>query len=381
MRFLLIMLAMVASARAAFAADCTGSTCGPETLWIGTQGSGPGQGIFTATLDPRTGALAGLRLAAQTERSTWIVRDPKRPILYTVREVGNDGSTQGGVLSFAIGPGGTLRPLGEVSSGGGGPTYLSLDRRGKALFVANFGGGQVSVVPVAVDGKLAAPVSVRTDTGSGPHRRQKGPHAHGVVVDPSGRFVLVPDFGADRVFVYRLDAATGELAPAGTPTFAVPPGSGPRHLVFAADGKAAFLLTELTAQVYVLGWDARIGELSKRSTIALDPTDAPGTRSSGEIGLSRDGRTLYVSNRRNDTIQVFSVGAHDKALREIQSIASGGHLPWSFALDPKQQWLVVAHQGSETVTVLRRDVRSGELDPAGPAFAVPKAVHIAFDGA
>lgn len=373
MRFLLIILAMLVPVRVAAAAG------GTETLWIGTQGSGPGQGIFTATLDPKTGAMSGLRLAAETERPTWIVRDPKRPILYTVHEAGNDGSTQGGVLSFAIGPGAMLRPLGEVASGGGGPTHLSLDRPGKTLFVANFGGGQVSAVPVAANGKLSPPISVQTDSGSGPHRRQKGPHAHGAVVDPSGRFVLAPDLGADRVFVYRFAAATQQLSPAATPFLSLPPGSGPRHLIFAPDGKTAFLLTELTAQVVVLGWDARTGQLSERTAIAVDPAGAPDARSVGEIALSKDGRFLYVSNRRTDTIQVFAVGARDGTLREIQSIASGGHLPWSFALDPSEQWLVVAHQGSETVTTLRRDARTGKLDPAGPALAVPKSVHIAFD--
>jgi 6-phosphogluconolactonase len=378
MRFLLIILAMLTPARTAMAANCAGAACETERLWIGTQGSGPGQGIFSATLDTRTGALAGLRLAAEIERPTWIVRDPKRPILYTVHEAGNDGATQGGVLSFAIEPNAMLRPLGEVPSGGGGPTHLSLDGAGKTLFVANFGGGQVSAIPVAANGRLSPPVSVQTDSGSGPHRRQKGPHAHGAVIDPSGRFVLAPDLGADRVFVYRFDAATRQLSPAASPFLSLPPGSGPRHLLFASDGKTAFLLTELTAQVVVLGWDAHTGALTLRTSVAVDPAGAPDARSVGEIALSKDRRFLYISNRRDDTIQVYAVD-RDAAPVEIQKIASGGHLPWSFALDPKERWLVVAHQGSETVTALRRDARTGRLDPAGPALAVPKSVHIAFD--
>ena len=44
--------------------------------------------------------------------------------------------------------------------------------------------------------------------------RQKGPHAHAINFDPSGRLVFVCDLGADKVFAYNFDAATGKLSPA-----------------------------------------------------------------------------------------------------------------------------------------------------------------------
>jgi 6-phosphogluconolactonase len=141
---------------------------------------------------------------AEVERPTWVLMDPARPVLYAVSEVGNAGDRIAEVLSFSVRKdNASLVPLSRTSSCGGGATHLALHPAGSRLFVANFGGGQVATLSVAVDGTLGAALSVQTTYGSGPHRRQSGPHAHGVTLDPSGRFLLVPDMGADRVFVYR----------------------------------------------------------------------------------------------------------------------------------------------------------------------------------
>ncbi|WBQ15720.1 lactonase family protein [Sphingobium yanoikuyae] len=349
----------------------------PMRLYIGTQGSGPGQGIWAARFDLVTGILDDLHLVAEVERPTWLVRDPKRPLLYAVSETGNDGQAQGGVLGFAVDPAsGALTPLGRVDSGGSGATHLSLDPVSRTVFVANYGSGQVAAIALKPDGSPDAVQSVQTHAGSGPHRRQKGPHAHAAVIDPSGHYLLSPDLGADRLFLSRFDSKTRALT--ALAPIAFPPGSGPRHLVFSPDGRFAFLDTELTGEVYAYRWDACQGVLTQAARVALDAPDFAGTRSASELAVSADGRFLYVANRGANLLQLFAIDRRSGALSEQQRIDCGGRGPWSFGLDPTGRWLIVANQASGNLSVFAVDRASGKLSATANSLAVDKPVAIAF---
>lgn len=202
-----------------------------------------------------------------------------------------------------------------------------------------------------------------------------------MVTDPSGRFALVADFGADRVFVYRFDRATRALS-AGTPdgprTYATAPGSGPRRLAFHPSGRTVHLLNELTADIQTLHWNPEDGTLTHRQSL---PTDAPGhtgTTSAAELAISRDGRFLYTSNRGENTLLVFSADRRTGLLTQVQRISCGGLTPWSFSLHPSGSWLFVANQASNTVNLFAVDPRSGQLTDTGASVPVPKPACITF---
>lgn len=365
----------------------------PETsrqtlAFVGTQGSGPEQGVVGVRLDPQTGALSSLGVVGAMERPTWVLADPAHHRLFAVSETGNDGVTHGTVTGFVYDPAtGALTPKGRADSGGGGPTHLALSADGRTLFVANYGTGHVSAISVSAllaagDGKPAAqPVSVDTHTGSGPHKRQKGPHAHGVTVDPSGRWVLSPDLGTDKVFVYRFDPAKGTLSPAAEPFVTLPPASGPRHIVFAPDGRHAFLMTEMGGAITSFAWDAGRGRLTELASIQLDPADFAGTRSGSEIAVSRDGRFLYAGNRAANRIQIYAV-RQDGSLSPVDAVASGGQVPWGFSLSGDGKWLVVANQGGAqaggNLAVFAVDRASGRLTATGAGLELGKPTSISF---
>lgn len=363
------------AAPAAFAASST------ETLvYVGTQGAEPGQGIFAARLDARTGRLSSLGLAAELQRPTWLTAHPALPVLYAVSEMGNDGKSQGSLHTLRADPDtGRLTLAGTVASGGGGPTHLALDTTSKSLLVANYGTGQVAALPVLADATLGPPASVQADQGSGPNPRQKGPHAHGVALDPSRRFALVADFGADRLFVYRYDRASHRLSPAETLPEALPPGTGPRRLAFHPDGRLVFLISELVPELRAYRWDARQGRLALVQTLSLagDPAKAALARGA-ELAISRDGRFVYASVRGEDALVVHAVERRTGHLTEIQRLPAGGQAPWSFAIDPSGRWMLVANQASNTVVVFARDPATGRLGPTSQSMAVAKPTSIAY---
>jgi 6-phosphogluconolactonase len=356
---------------------CPVGTCAGTLVYIGTQGAEPGQGIFAARLDPKTGKLTPLGLAIEAQRPTWLTAHPTLPVLYAVSEVGNDGKSHGSVSALRADLNtGALSLIGTVDSGGGGPTHLSLDLPSRTLLVANYGTGQVAALPVLADAALGPPASVQTDQGSGPSPRQKSAHAHGVTLDPSRRFALVADLGADRVFVYRYDRKTRQLG--AMTAEALPPGSGPRHLAFHPNGRFLFLLSELTPELRAYRWDARRGRLTLVQMLsAADPAKA-GVARGAELVVSPDSRFAYVSVRGEDALVVYAVDHRTGAATEIQRLAAGGVSPWSFGIAPGGRWMLVANQGSNAVVVFARDPATGRLSPTQESMSVSKPVSVAY---
>jgi 6-phosphogluconolactonase len=339
-----------------------------QRIYIGTQG----KAIVSARFDGSTGALSALDTAAQIERPTWVVAHRARPLLYAVSETGVAGTSQGKVFGFAADAAGGLRPLAGPDSGGSGPTHLALDPVSGTIFAAHYGSGHIAALPIGANGAPGPVASVQQDVGSGPSPRQKGPHAHGSALHPSGRILAVADLGADRVFLYRFDRKTRALAP-NPATIEIPAGHGPRHLAFDPAGKFLFLITELVPELRVYRWnDGAPALVETRSTLA-----APLEKASGaELRVSADGRFVYVSNRVEDSIAGYAI-AVDGSLREVTRVKTD-KTPWSFSIAPDGRWLLVANQGAGTVTVHARDPKTGIIAPASQSLAVEKPTSIAF---
>lgn len=347
-------------------------------FYIGTQGDGPGLGIFHGTLNPETGDMALLGLAAQVRRPTWLEPDHARGLLFAVSEIGNKGECEGEVFSFALGnPDAPLRQIGHQSAIGGGTTHLCIDPSGEVLFSANFGGGQASRIAIGTDGTLGPTTLSAPHSGSGPHPRQNKPHPHGVALSPDRKFLLVPDMGNDRIMIHAL-SPTGfaDTAPTEHP---LPAGSGPRLALFGPGGRYLYLLSELSAEVFVLEWNSATGTLRDVARAALDHPDAEGGASAAAFVLSADGQYLYASNRRSHTICTFAIDPQSGLPTLIQSISCGGERPWGAALSPDQRWLLVANQASDTVRAFRRSPEDGTLEAGGGAtVSVPMPTHVAF---
>jgi 6-phosphogluconolactonase len=357
---------------------CPMATCAGQLVYIGTQSDAPGQGVFAARLDPKTGKLTPLGLALEAQRPTWLASHPTQPVLYAVSEVGNDGKSHGRVSTLRADPRtGMLSVIGTVDSGGGGPTHLSLDLPSNTLLVANYGTGQVAALPVLADATLGSPASVQADQGSGPSPRQKSAHAHGVTLDPSRRFALVTDLGADRIFIYRYDRKAHRLG--ASTAEALPPGAGPRHLAFHPRGRLLFVLSELRPELRSYRWDARRGRLALVQTISVsaDPAKA-GVARGAEVAVSRDGRFVYASVRGEDVLVVYAVNARTGGLTEVQRVAANGLSPWSFGIDLGGRWMLVTNQGSNTVVVFARDPATGRLSPTQESLSVNKPVSVAY---
>jgi len=287
------------------------------------------------------------------------------------------------VAAYSIDPtSGKLTELNQQTSGGKGPCFVGLDRDGTNAFVANYGDGVVSVIPIATDGSLGVPSSRVQHEGKGPNeKRQQGPHAHSFFVDPTNRFALAADLGIDKVMIYKLDAATGVITPNVPPTANVAPGAGPRHLAFAPSGKFVYVVNEIGNTVSAFKWDADHGAMEEFQTVTTLPDDFKEQNTTAEILVHRSGKFLYASNRGHDSIAVFSVDPASGKLTPQGQTPTGGKTPRNFNIDPSGKWLLAAHQNSDTIKVFSIDPSSGALTTTDHQIQVGSPTCIKFVGA
>ncbi|MFJ4066459.1 lactonase family protein [Pseudomonas sp. NPDC089996] len=346
-------------------------TAHAATLLVGSYTDGQSQGIYRYQFDDKTGQIADKPLqVVKSVSPSWLVLSADQRQLFAVNETPN-----GHVSSFSVSPEGDIKPLNQVGSQGDEPTHASLSRDQRFLFVANYSvapdpGGSLVVIPVAKDGKLSKVVQQLRHKPSGVNaERQAGAHVHSLVLSPDGLHVYASDLGADKVFIYRYDGASLKepLTKAIPASVDLPPGSGPRHLLFDAKGRHAYLTLEMSGEVVM--FEVKDDALLERQRLPLTDQQDAAAKASGGLHLSADGRFLYVSNRGTaNEIVVFSVGKDDGQLTFLQRRSAEGDHPREFALDPSDNFLLVANQKSNQIVVMRRDPRSGKLGETVQTF-------------
>jgi len=347
-----------------------------EPLYVGTYtDDGHSDGIYLLHMDPRSGQLRSVASFNAGANPSFLAIHPNGDALYAVNEIAS-----GAVAAFAIASGsGALTRLDEQPSEGSAPCFVSVDRSGRVALVANYDSGSVALLPIGADGALARAPSVDQHSGSGPNAdRQAGPHAHCIVADPTNRFALSADLGADRVFLYRLDPEGGSLRRIAGGEAVMKAGAGPRHLAFHPTLPFVFVANELDSTVATLRFDAERGILSLLDARSTLPAGWTGTNYPADIHIAPSGRTLYVSNRGHDSLAVFSVAAATGALSLVQAVSTRGDWPRNFTLDPSGRWLLVANQKSNSIVVFSRDMDHGTLTETGQRITLPSPVCLRF---
>ena len=354
---------------------------GNNVLFVGTQTKESSKGIYAYRWDAAKGEIELIGLAAETENPTFLAVSPDGKYLYAANEVDTfHWQTGGGVSSFAIdAKGGKLTAINSVSAKGPGTCHVEVDHTGRAVFCANYTGGSAASFHVKADGGLTEAVSFFQYTGHGPNPDQEAAHAHRVTVTPDNKIVLVNDLGLDCIHIYKLDAATAKLTPHDPAEWKSEPGAGPRALRFHPNGKWAYCVLELSSEVAALRWDAQAGSLTTLQTLSLIPKGYTGKKPhASEIVLDRSGHFAYAADRFDDVLVSFSVDPATGKLTKLGSSKYGGKTPRHIALDPTEQWMLVANQDSDNISVVKRDAKTGLLAETGKEFSIVNPQCLVF---
>lgn len=326
-------------------------TTAPRVFYAGGYAAAEQPGLQRFAFDPATGEPAARGAFAGIANPSFLVLHPTGPWLYAVSETAQEpDGVPGAVWAVRLtGEGEGFAAINQQPSGGDWPCHLVLDPSGRWLLVSNYGSGSVGVLPIGADGALGALSALAQHRGQGPRPdRQAGPHAHSAIFSPDGRFVFVADLGLDAVVQYTFDAEHGSLEdPTPTPTR---PAAGPRHMAFHPEGGWLYVANELDNTVARYAYDAEHGTLQEQQVEDTLPPGAP-ENWVADIHLTPAGDRLYVSNRGHDSLAVFDVAA-DGGLSRVGVPSCGGRWPRNFALAPGGRFVVVANQNSDAVTVL-----------------------------
>ncbi|MCE2797166.1 MAG: lactonase family protein [Planctomyces sp.] len=353
---------------------------------------GNGRGIHIFRVDRETGGLTAAGTFDLGTSPSCLAVNAAADRLYSANETDRVGeSKEGTVSAFSIDAAtGALTLLNTVRSGGAGPTYVALHPTGRYLLTANYFGGSISVLPVLADGRLGDAVDVKQDEGSvGPTKAtsvQPGSfafsghdrtHAHQILPDASGRFVLHVDLGQDRIYVWKFDAETGKLSPANQPWVQLPAGDGPRHVHFHPNGRWLYSIQEEGSTIVLFDYDGSSGALKARQTVPSLPAGYAGSNFCSEILVSADGRFVYGGNRLHDSIGIFATAA-DGRLTQIGNEWTRGNYPRSFTFDPTGGFLYCCNQRADNVTIFRVDRDSGLLEFTGRYVPVGNPSIVVF---
>jgi 6-phosphogluconolactonase len=332
-------------------------------------------------LDPVTGTLDPQGVAAPIGAGFLAISPDERFAFATTSETDASHNRVGEVLAFSIDRiSGKLTLLNKQPSGGDGPCFVTVDPQGRNVLATNYSSATVVVLPFGADGTLQPASCVIKQTGSSiDPARQTHAYAHSVNLDHAGRFAFVADLGADKLFIYRFDSATGTLAPADPPAMILPPGSGPRHFSFDPAGKFAYLINEMGGTIAVFSYDAGNGMLSQRQLIRTLPDDFKGINTSAEVLVHPSGRFLYASNRGDTNfITIFSIEPGSGRLSLIGYQPTLGKTPRNFRIDPTGKFLIAANQDSDSIVLFAIDPNTGKLSPIGKPLDVAMPTCVKF---
>ncbi|KAM5348143.1 hypothetical protein ACJ41O_007967 [Fusarium nematophilum] len=348
-------------------------------------------GIVTTLNLSRTGwhdRLVALGHVSSTDgcagSPSWLTLDHQSSVLYCTDEGLRDGK-HSSLASFRTSEDGSLTLLGKVSTAVGSVSAVVYGKSGDGLAVAHYGGSSFSTWNVEDPADITSLQAQKYRlSGPGPDlSRQEAPHPHAAVVDPSGRFILVPDLGADLVRMYSIAEDGLELAELRPLKAAA--GSGPRHLAFAVMGNKTFmyLVTELSNTV--LGYEVNYGDESIafeevwNSGIHGKDKNVPLGAAASEIIVSPDSRFLIMSSRNESVLEIpnldtdnttrivsdplisFEINPMPGNLALQQEVPCGGRFPRQFAINRAGTLIAVALQTDSRVVVMERHAETGVL--------------------
>jgi 6-phosphogluconolactonase len=354
-------------------------------VYIGTFKGDTSKGIYAWRFDSESGAMEPLGLMAEASRPLFLALHPNRRFLYAVsRPSPVERTHQGVVLAYSIDShSGKLTALNSLPSGGIDPAYISVDKTGHNVLVANYGSnsgqGAVAVFPIKKDGSLAETSESIHYTGKGVHpQRQQGPHSHAIDAAPDNHFVIVTDLGLDMLFVYRFDAGEGRLWANNPPLATLPPGAGPRHIVFHPSSRWLYVVNEIQSTITTFAYGARAGTLTHLQTISTLPKEFSGASSAAEIRLHPNRKFLYGLNRGHDSVASYAIDPKTGMLTLLELVSTQGKTASNFNIDPSGSWLIAANQGSDSLVVFRLDQNSGKLQATGKSFQVGTPSCVSF---
>jgi 6-phosphogluconolactonase (cycloisomerase 2 family) len=317
-----------------------------------------GEGISVYRVDAKSGRWSPVQVLKGLTNPSYLALDRTNRFLYSVHGDMTD------ITAFAIDArSGKLSLINQHTTDGTNPVHVTVDSSNRYLIVANHLSSTIVVLARNEDGSIGEITDKALLTGAlGPHRvEQQLSKPHQAEFDRSGRYLVVPDKGLDRVFTFRFDSAGGKLAPIEANAPQAREGAGPRHVAFHPGNAFAYVVNELDSTITAYHFDSRSGSLSPFQIVPAVPDSYVSTGRAAEITISPEGDFVYASNRGHDSLAIFSVERESGRLTSRGWESTRGRTPRFFTLDPQGRFAFVANQDGDSIVTFARNPTTGAL--------------------
>jgi len=341
-------------------------------LLVGTYtNKGTSEGIYVYNYNSLTADTKLKSIAKNVINPSYLTVSADKKFVYSVNE--NGKASEISAFSFES-QGGVLKLLNKKSSQGADPCYITTHLN--QVVVANYSGGSIVSFAVGPDGSLLDQQQIVQHTGKSiDPKRQLSAHVHQVQLTPDKKFLIATDLGEDQIYLYSF-GKTPESPLILKTIVKTNPGSGPRHLAFSPNGKFAFLAHEFNGKITAFAYAD--GDLTRIQEVETTPKDFVGKIDAADIHVSADGKFLYETNRGDaNTINVFAIDTLGK-LTFIERLSTLGKGPRNFSIDPSGNFLLIAHQYTDTIVIFNRNKTTGKLTDSGKRINVGAPVCLVF---
>lgn len=336
---------------------------------------GKGAGIYVFNQDSTSGSLDQVYVEEGIVNPSFVLPSHDGKFLYAVEEIGPDVDSVGHVVAYAW-DGKALKKLNSQSSHSFAPCHLNTDSQGRYVFVANYVGGTIAMLPIDENGGLQPASAVIKLSGKGPHARQDSSHPHSMNLSPDEKYLYVPDLGTDYINIYQIDYQNGKLTPANPAFIQMESGAGPRHFTFHPTLPFAYVINELNGTITAMRWQAESGALDIIQSTPTLPADFQGENTTSDIHITPNGQFLYGANRGHNSIAGYKIDVNNGQLTPIGYSSTQGEIPRNFAISPDGNYLYAANQNSDNIILFSID-NDGKLKYRNE-IKVPTPVCVQF---
>ena len=329
-----------------------------KKFYVGTYTNGESEGIYQILYNEHTIETS---LAAVCESPSYLCLSQAHDVLYAVKEdiVGGKGA----IMAYRI-TNNSLELMNQVDTLSQGLVHLVVNHDNNYLFTVSYEDAMVMMYRLNQDCSVGELTCQKKHEGHSIHPiRQSCAHAHSAWLTPDEKFLCICDLGLDQLVVYSIDYNEGILEEKKEWTVRFPAGSGPRHMVFHPLGNYAYLYSELSCRVYVMEYNLQTGFHIIQEEKVFSYTDVElevNGVSGAAIRMTNDGKSLYTSNRGEDSITLFEVDQNG-LIHKKNTISCGGKHPRDFILSEDDTLLLSANRDSNNITIFERNRITGEL--------------------
>jgi 6-phosphogluconolactonase len=350
-----------------------------EFIYVGTYNENNKPGIFVFEFNRAEGTMKLVQEVGGMRAPSYLEISPNGKFLYSVNRSSVIPEKQwGSVSAYKINQqNGKLTLINSQPSFGSESCHVSIDSKGKLVFVSNYSTGNLTVFPIKPDGSLdTISESIQHYGKSINKNRQGSPHVHQSVVSPDDNHLFVSDLGIDKVKVYSIDYLNNKLTAIPNSDGIVDDGAGPRHLAVHENQKYAYVINELSSTITTFGLNNTAGELTPIQTTSTIPDDFDEVNYCADIHIDPSGKFLYGSNRGHNSLAIFSIDQTSGKISKIGYYSTFGEWPRNFLIDPKGEFIFAANQNSNNIVLLKINSTTGDLTKIDFEVSIPKPVCV-----